>query len=238
MKAIFHLFAVPTTQHWNHLPGDCTDVFTIYLVRQGEATHLCSLTPSTRADFIEHVFVGLDPEHPFVGDHAYQDDELTTYFDYLDFNTRNHFLSAGFEVEIDPREFSDYEDHHEESMREAQNDALWEEAREYVQCNPPMILAVEKAQALAEENAEKYYAVQYRDMHTAIHHIAVFENEDVAREYKDYIIEAEQHPLTDPPEGYIDDVEINFRHPPERYGDRYDGVRLEYILEGGIPSVW
>lgn len=238
MKGIFRLLAVPTTQHWNHLPPNCTEVYTIYLVRQGEATHLCSLTPSSRADFVEHQFIGLDPDHPFVEDHAYSDDERSTYFNYLNFEEENQFLSEGFEVETDDWDYRDYEDHHEESMHEAQYDDLWASAMEYVQGNPPMIPAVSKAYDAAEENEEKYYAVQYRDMHTAIHHISVFDDEDVAREYKAYIVAAEEHPLVAPPTGYIGDLEIHYLRPPSRYGDEHDGVRLEYIYEGGIPDVW
>lgn len=238
MKGIFHLLAVPTTQHWNHLPPNCTEVYTIYLVRQGEATHLCSLTPSSQADFVEHQFIGLDPEHPFVQDHAYQDDETSTYFDYLNFSEENRYLSEGFEVELDPRDFDGYEEHHEEEKREAVRDALWEEAREYARCNPPMIRAVWVAHVAAEVNEEKYYAVQYRDMHTAIHHLALFKDEGEACEYKEYLREFEEHPPVAGNSSFVEDVEVHYLNLPRRYGDEYDGVKLEYIYEGGVPDVW
>lgn len=238
MKGIFHLLAVPTTQHWNHLPPNCTEVYTIYLVRQGEATHLCSLTPSSRADFVEHQFIGLDPDHPFVQDFAYWDDERSTYFNYLNFEEENQFLSVGFEVELDARDFDGYEEHHYEEKEERMREALWEEALEYVQGNPPMIPAVSKAYDAAEENEEKYYAVQYRDMHSAIHHIAVFKEEEAAREYLGFIQKMETHPEFMPVDEFIEDREIHYCYPPKRYGDEHDGVRLEYIYDGGIPDVW
>lgn len=67
-KFTFRAYAVDETEHWN-LPAILAGVpvFGLYLIMPGEATHICSFQASTRADFLENVFL-LPPE-------AYEDDD-------------------------------------------------------------------------------------------------------------------------------------------------------------------
>lgn len=76
----FQLMAVNETNYWIELPEECERVYGIYLVCPDEVNHLCSLTPSYRADFICNKF-DLPPEHPFYEDNWGIGED--TYFDKL-----------------------------------------------------------------------------------------------------------------------------------------------------------
>lgn len=138
MKAKFFLIAFSETHCWAELPAGCTGAFGVYLVCEGEGTHICSMTPSSRADFMENVFVGLDyhaqdaETQQWIDENRFNDGgESTTYFGFID---RDLNLSRCSEL----REFeSDEED------PEKARDDLWEQARESFQANDAGIPCLE-----------------------------------------------------------------------------------------------
>lgn len=87
------------------------------------------------------------------------------------------------------------------------------------------------------------YAVQYRDMHTAIHNLVMCEDEDVAHDLLREFHAEEQWPLWASDDGrahgIADTVEIDYRCPPRSHGGR----RLVIVnndngLPAGIPDVY
>lgn len=133
MDFSFRVVAINETKHWRELPLDCTQARGLYLVCEGEATHCCSLTPSSRADFIENEFLGVDVDSSpalmqWVEDNQFENGgEPSTYFEFIDFATTTRKHSQAISITIDP----DDHDGDEEKMREA----AWEEAAEYVRGN-------------------------------------------------------------------------------------------------------
>lgn len=86
---------------------------------------------------------------------------------------------------------------------------------------------------------DKYYAVQFRSMHTAIHNIMIFSVESTAVELFNILNETETFPegfisITDG--NFVDVYEINFRNPPERH----EGIELIYVNRpvNTIPDVY
>ena len=86
---------------------------------------------------------------------------------------------------------------------------------------------------------DKYYAVQFRSMHTAIHNLIIFSVESTAVELFNILNETEEFPedftnITD--KDFVDIIEINFRYPPERHED----IELVYVNrpENTIPDVY
>ena len=77
--------------------------------------------------------------------------------------------------------------------------------------------------------SDKFYAVQFRSMHTAIHSIAVFSLESVAAEFFNLINYAENLPseieFEFDPNNFVGMYEINFRHKPYEVQD----VPLVYV---------
>lgn len=59
------------------------------------------------------------------------------------------------------------------------------------------------------------YAVQYRNMHTAIHHFAIFDDRDVAVAVAEIWKEHETLIHVPGDEHWIDDFEIHWAYPPE-----------------------
>ncbi len=137
MKATFRLYSVRETHAWLSLPHECRDVFGVYLFREGEAAHLCSLTPSTDAEFVRNEFIGLDGEHPFAEEYGqYNGGELGTYFHFIDPERERENVSEPVEVETDKE-------------GEEGRAALWEEAGEIVRGNYYTTPAITAAWAAA-----------------------------------------------------------------------------------------
>lgn len=134
MKANFRTVAFDETKFWSDLPEGCTKVYGLYLFKEGEATHCCSLTQSSWCEFLENVFIGLDGEHPFVEEYRYDDGgEAGSYFSFIDPDKYGDHVSEPIEFENDRDDF--------DSDDEARED-LWEQAREYVRGNalePPCL---------------------------------------------------------------------------------------------------
>jgi len=88
--------------------------------------------------------------------------------------------------------------------------------------------------------SDHFYAVQYRNMHTAIHEVAIFSLEQQAIDMLEMIKRDEEfHPafvIEDAFSSYVDLIEINFRNPPHHYND----VKLQYVNDPvtSIPDVY
>lgn len=91
--------------------------------------------------------------------------------------------------------------------------------------------------------SDKYFAVQFRCMHTAIHSVAVFSAMNQAEEFFQFIEKNEELPE----EHQVDTSsletinEINFRDIPHvfPFGDYEEGLPLEYCnLYNNIPAVY
>jgi len=80
----------------------------------------------------------------------------------------------------------------------------------------------------------RLYGMQYRSMHTAVHHVAIFCDRKKARELERHLKNHEMFPA-EPIDGCVADIEINFRRPPDEYRDS----KL-FILNAGavIPDVY
>lgn len=140
MKAVFRVIAIDETEHWGGLPDECTAVYGLYLFRVGEATHVCSLSPSTRLDFLYNAFVGIERDDPFAEQYEYDNGgEATTYTAYLDPDK----LPSNIRVS-EGREFDDAGEHDEDEQDKARsNEWLWEQAAESFESDPPYIRVLE-----------------------------------------------------------------------------------------------
>jgi hypothetical protein len=162
----FRLFAVDQTDFWNipDTPLDGAPAFGTFIICEGEATHICSLTPSTRADFLENRFrydYADEAAHAQAGDLMDESGgEWTSYFGFVDCKAARDYVSAPLRVTIDTREIDiDPEEYREvleralrfESPQKAHataryrcaSAAAWEEAREDFQSNSPAIPVVD-----------------------------------------------------------------------------------------------
>lgn len=98
----FRTYASNDSGHWylEETPLKGVPVFGLYLIREDEASYICSLTPSSRADFLQNVFAYPDQsDAPKVNGYgqsaievymdgegaelAYQNDAATEYFGYF-----------------------------------------------------------------------------------------------------------------------------------------------------------
>jgi hypothetical protein len=106
--------------------------FGVYLIRVGEATHCCSLTASTWAEFLKNAFVyaGTDDDaaHAALDDGELEQEgsrEGDCYLDYVDIKTMDpRFIAETFTVEVGARKYKGGR------RSEAYHDAIWEAARE------------------------------------------------------------------------------------------------------------
>lgn len=78
------------------------------------------------------------------------------------------------------------------------------------------------------------YAVQYRDMHSAIHHLSIFTKKSEATRMLTFVTNTEQLPPGDE-QGDIGDIEINFRNVPTTH----DGQNLTVVnTQPSVPDVY
>lgn len=79
------------------------------------------------------------------------------------------------------------------------------------------------------------YAVQVRNMHSAIHHLVMFKTRKLARDALLIAHETELFPYA----GAVSDIEINFRNPPAQFkGENLTIVNNDAGLPTGIPDVY
>lgn len=92
--------------------------------------------------------------------------------------------------------------------------------------------------------SDKYFAVQFRSMHTAIHSVAVFTAMNQADAFFSFVNKHEELPDDiDVDMSSLEGVyEINFRNPPDvfPFGDYEDGLPLEYCNnpDNTIPDAY
>ncbi len=88
--------------------------------------------------------------------------------------------------------------------------------------------------------SDQFYAVQYRNMHTAIHHVAIFSLEQKAQEFHMYIEENVEQPPESffEPLNFIVDYEIDHRDPPTHCIEAFDELLLIYVNDSIIPDVF
>lgn len=150
----FRAFAVDQTDSWvlEKTPLEGVPAFGVYVICEGEATHLCSLDASTRADFLYNAFLYPTEDeaaHEEAGDLMHEDGgEGTTYFGYVDCKRSSDYVSTPLRVTVDTRDL-DYSPHdyaasvaawkdkgntlqeaHALARRSMARDAAWEEATE------------------------------------------------------------------------------------------------------------
>jgi hypothetical protein len=130
MKRKFACVARDETYAWSDLPAQCGIVFGLYIFCVGEATHVCSMTPSSYVQFLENVFGGIPGDHPYADDHAYDNGGETGT--YITFITDEHRAKHPT-LYTDPIEFEVDDEANEDDTRQA----LWDAAMEYFRGNTP-----------------------------------------------------------------------------------------------------
>lgn len=116
-KVTFHFraYAVDEAANWNPPPALAgAPVFGVYLIAEDEATHLCSFTPSSRADFLRNTFLtkyARDPEAAQAyldrdGSLEYENEEPTTYLGFVDVSAPSNapYLSERLSITLDTRD--------------------------------------------------------------------------------------------------------------------------------------
>lgn len=157
----FRLYAVDQTDSWNleDTPLDGAPAFGVYIILEGEATHICSFEAYSRGDFLENRFIypysddDSDPAHEQAGDLAYENDgQWTSYFSFVDCRRSSDYVSERTRIVIDSRDVEMDPDSYAASLekalrwespqaahatarRDACRDAAWEAAREAFQAN-------------------------------------------------------------------------------------------------------
>lgn len=132
-KATFHFrtFATDESDNWT-LPDQLRgcSVFGLYFFLEGEATHICSLTPSSRVEFLENVFLGADDEESArdyldgPGDDLRNESggEWTSYFGFIDPSapSRSPYMGPRESFTLDSRDYDIFP----AAYREAYQDRL------------------------------------------------------------------------------------------------------------------
>lgn len=110
MKEHFRVIARRETEYWDAetlAKHEIREAFGLYLYREGERTHICSLTPNSRADFIRNAFIGgEDSDH----DLEYEGDlpGTSSYFGLIS-HPDPRFVSERITVNVDGRR-KDYQE--------------------------------------------------------------------------------------------------------------------------------
>lgn len=157
-KLKFWTVAVEETGNWNSdtlARNGIRAAFGLYLVKEGEATHLCELTPSSAAYWVQNAFVMDDPaaewEDPEGLEHENGGDSGWSYFRFVDVAKHDSRFIAG-PIEIDPAELDPRPEY-----GETLNSAAWEAAQETWNANPdhPTVTWGETFEAWQAENSAK-----------------------------------------------------------------------------------
>lgn len=108
----FWTLAVEETYNWDAdtlARNGIRAAFGLYLIKEGEGTHLCELTPSSCALWVRNAFIMEDPEaaanwqDPEGLEHENGGDSGFTYFRFVDVEKHDSRFLAG-PIEIDPEE--------------------------------------------------------------------------------------------------------------------------------------
>jgi hypothetical protein len=106
----FRVIAIRETHNWDAdtlAEHGIREAFGLYLIREDERTHICSLTPSSRADFIRNAFIGGDPDEH---DLEYEGDTPgnSSYLGFIDVkNWDPRFMTSPITVKVDGRRKED-----------------------------------------------------------------------------------------------------------------------------------
>jgi hypothetical protein len=119
-KFKFRIVAFDETENWDSLP-EGAKVWGIYLFCEGEATHCCSLTPSSWCLFLQNIFDG--PPTEFQEEREFEGEDFYSVFIDVSKLVWQHRISRPIEFESD-----------EEDEEEARADA-WAQAEEYFLAN-------------------------------------------------------------------------------------------------------
>lgn len=160
----FRAVAVDETVYWNPPePLKGAPVFGLYLFCEGEATHVCSLTPSSRIDFLRNIFLTERAADPVAAEAFLQDGgdgveydnggESSSYRGFIrdpEAPETAPYVTSRITVTLDS---DDYEDTAE--GRDAMRDDAWQEARESAEANHEDPLVVMSAAAYEAHCARK-----------------------------------------------------------------------------------
>jgi len=143
----FFTLAIDSTKHWAELPEHATRAFSLYLIMDGEATHCCSMTPSSWGAALPNVFScpesSADALNSFLNfSDGWEYEGLEdSYLPFICWNESRIDCSKLIEVSIDLDSAID----ESEPLPESVMDALWIEARDNISGNPylPMLCTYE-----------------------------------------------------------------------------------------------
>lgn len=129
----FRCVEIDETHYWSFddKPADLK-IYGVYMFLEGSATHLCSLTPSSWMEWIDHVAVTDDDEWRDMFSIEYggsYDDSF--YGQFIDVETTKLKVSLPHVIEIEEKD-SILHPHDDPDLEKA-----WEDAREYFQGNYP-----------------------------------------------------------------------------------------------------
>ena len=134
----FLVLAADETKYWNSKAlkrCGIRQVFCLHLIREGEATFCCSMTPSSWAVPVRNVFIFTADASPDMRERVlieleYEGLGAGAYFPFASFSKCRPGTARAFEIDLDETEFEDTEE-----GQEAYRDAAWDQALEYVQTN-------------------------------------------------------------------------------------------------------
>lgn len=109
---VFRTYATDETANWN-LPDALkgATAFGLYFFLEGERTHICSMTPSSRVEFLENYFLGADDEEAAEkvrenGELAYEcDGQYTSYFGYIDATRPSPYIGPRQTFTLDSNDY-------------------------------------------------------------------------------------------------------------------------------------
>lgn len=106
----FWTLAIEETQNWDPetlARNGIRAAFGLYLIKEGEGVHLCELTPSSAAEWLQNAFVMEDSDADWQDPEGLEHDngggDGVTYFRFVDVEKHDSRFLAG-PIEIDPEE--------------------------------------------------------------------------------------------------------------------------------------
>lgn len=133
----FWTLAVEETHNWDSevlARNGIRAAFGLYLIKEGEGVHLCELTPSSAAEWLQNAFVmeddSADWEDPEGLEHDNGGGDRVTYFPFVDVEKHDPRFLAG-PLEIDPEELDPRPEYGQTLESEA-----WAVARDAWNANP------------------------------------------------------------------------------------------------------
>lgn len=153
----FSIIAVEETSYWAEgllEDNEIEAAFGIYLIRNGERTHICSFTPSSWCVWLTNEFAydgDNEAAHEWAGEAMHEGGE-SDYFGFMDPDTMDpRFIANSFTVEV-PDDLTP-----EGRETEAYHDAIWEAAREAaheLDCNGGLFPDIANLRTYREYQAE------------------------------------------------------------------------------------